>query len=153
MVKNAQDAEDLAQEVFIEVFKKKESFIGDSEIGTWIYRIAVNKCLEYLRRKKSQKRGGGNISNEIGENRIEEFNHPGVVLENKERAVVLFKAIETLSENQKVAFTLQKLEGLSIEEIGKIMRKNTSSVESMLFRARESLKQKLRSYYEQNEFV
>ena len=150
-VKNLTEAEDLAQEVFIEVFQKMHAFRGDSKIETWIYRIAVNKSLELLRKKNRLKRKEGTSAVDIADSEVPDFYHPGVALEQKERASILFKAIEKLPENQQVAFTLQKLEGLTVEDIGQIMRKSASSVESLLFRARENLKKELRTYYERNE--
>lgn len=150
-VKNKEDAEDLAQEVFIEVYQKMDSFLGNSEIGTWLYRIAVNKSLESIRKKKRLKRSGEMEG--IETNEAVSFEHPGIALENKERAAVLFKAIDLLPDGQKVAFTLQKLEGLTVSEIGKVMKKSNSSVESLLFRAKENLKKELKSYYEKNEYA
>ncbi|MEM8907338.1 MAG: sigma-70 family RNA polymerase sigma factor, partial [Bacteroidota bacterium] len=76
--------------------------------------------------------------------------HPGVQLEDKERAKVLFAAIDRLPEKQRVAFTLHKLEGLSYKEITEIMEVSLASVESLLFRAKQNLKKRLRTYYEKN---
>ncbi len=148
-VKNAEDAEDLAQEVFIEVYRKLDGFRGDARPGTWLYRIAVNKSLEYIRKTGRQKRKAE--SQQLIEDSslsTGRFDHPGVTLENKERAAILFSAIDTLPESQKVAFTLQKVEGLSLKEIGGVMKKKEGAIESLLNRARENLKVKLRAYYE-----
>ncbi len=149
-VKDLAEAEDLAQEVFIEVYRKIETFKGESSIETWIYRIAVNKSLELLRRKNRLKRKEMFKTN-LSNHEVPDFHHPGVALEQKERSAILFKAIEKLPEKQQVAFTLQKLEGLQVETIGKIMNRSSSSVESLLFRARQNLKKALISYYEKNE--
>jgi RNA polymerase sigma-70 factor (ECF subfamily) len=152
-IKNEQDAEDLAQEVFIEVYKNIDGFRGDAEIGTWIYRIAVNKSIEALRKSKTQKRRGQMASIEQQDiTDTNTFSHPGIKLENKERAKVLFKAIELLPENQRVAFTLQKVEGLTVVEISKVMKKSSSSIASLLIRAKENLRKGLQIYYESNEF-
>ena len=75
------------------------------------------------------------------------FEHPGVVLENKERASVLFKHISQLPDNQKVAFTLCNIEGLSYQEITEVMQLSLSSVESLLFRAKTNLRKTLKDYY------
>ncbi|MEQ9303526.1 MAG: RNA polymerase sigma factor, partial [Marinoscillum sp.] len=117
-------------------------------IGTWIYRVAVNKCLQYLRSKKAKKRGAITVelTDQLAETLV--FDHPGVKLENKELARVLFRAIDTLPEVQKVAFTLHKVEDLSDEEIGEILEKSRSAVESLIHRAKTNLRTQLTTYYE-----
>ncbi len=149
-LKNAEDAEDMAQEVFMQVFGSYDHFLGKSEVGTWLYKIAVNKCLEHLRKQKTQKRMGQLADVDGLEIASDLFYHPGVQLENKERAAVLLHAIGQLSENQQTTFTLHKVEGLSYEEIGKIMNKSTPSVESLMHRAKLKLQELLQSYYEKN---
>ncbi|WP_255763399.1 RNA polymerase sigma factor [Fulvivirga maritima] len=76
-----------------------------------------------------------------------DFVHPGVALENKERSQILMAHIDNLSENQKVAFNLHKLEGLSYQEISQVMQLSVSSVESLLFRAKKNLQKSLGNYY------
>ena len=75
----------------------------------------------------------------------------GVSLDNKERSAVLFKAIDKLPENQKIAFTLHKIEGLSYQEASEVMKLSLSSVESLLHRAKNNLKKNLEDYYENYE--
>ena len=77
--------------------------------------------------------------------------HPGVSLDNKEKAKELFKAIELLPEKQKIAFTLNRIEGLSYQEISDIMKLTVASVESLLHRARKNLRKNLETYYLQND--
>ena len=79
-----------------------------------------------------------------------EFNHPGIVLENKEKSAIIFKAINSLSENQRAIFTLAKIDGKSYQEIKEITGKSLSSVESIMFRAKKSLKEKLEIFYKNN---
>ena len=146
-----EDAEDIAQEVFIEIFSAIGKFRGESKLSTWIYRIAVNKSLAYIRKQKRQKRFAffSNIF-EVSENRklhIPDFEHPGVKLEHKENAKVLFAAIGRLPENQKIAFTLHKVEGLSYQEVCDVMHLSLSSVESLMFRARINLQKMLSGFY------
>ena len=78
------------------------------------------------------------------------FDHPGIVLDNKEQAVVLFKAIKKLPEKQRVAFTLHKMEGLSYQQIAAIMDTSLFATESLLVRAKNNLKKILQDYYQQN---
>lgn len=146
-----EDAEDVAQDVFIEIFYAIGKFREEAKLSTWIYRIVVNKSLEHIRRQKRQKRFAffTNIF-EVSENKklhVTDFEHPGVQLEHKENAKVLFAAISKLPENQKIAFTLHKVEGLSYQEVCKIMQLSLSSVESLMFRAKKNLKKLLADFY------
>jgi len=146
------DAEDITQEVFIEVYRSIQHFKAESKLSTWLYRIAVTKSLDYLRSKKRKKRFAfvtSLFSNDNNEPRFEatDFVHPGVQLENQERTTHLFKAIDQLPENQKVAFTLHKIEGLSYQEISEIMKTSVSSIESLMFRAKQNLQKILSDYY------
>ena len=152
-VPNKEDAEDIAQEVFVEVFHSIDKFKEASSLSTWIYRITTNKCLEFIRRKNTKKRFAflqSIFGNEIPLNKtpyFTEMNHPGIQMENKEVNEILFKAINKLPETQKVAFTLSKIDGLSYEEIGDVMEKSLSSVESLIFRAKKNLQDLLGNFY------
>lgn len=151
IVQNAEDAEDIAQEVFVQVYHSVGSFKGDSKFSTWLYRIAVTKSLDHVRRKRRKKRFGfvRSLFGEDSEMPIDapDFHHPGVSMEQKENAATLFKAINLLPENQRVAFTLHKLEGLSYQEVSDIMKTTVSSVESLMHRAKSNLQKKLEDYY------
>ena len=152
VVQNTEDAEDVAQEVFVQVYESINQFKGDSKFSTWLYRIAVTKSLDHLRKKKRKKRFAF-LQSLFGANEEEvihtpDFHHPGVGLENKEKAAVLFKAIEKLPDNQKTAFTLHKLEGLSYQEVADVMETTVSSVESLMHRAKGNLKKILTNYYQ-----
>jgi|TARA_B110000879_G_scaffold70165_1_gene97976 RNA polymerase sigma-70 factor (ECF subfamily) len=152
-IPNKEDAEDVAQEVFLEVFKSISKFKGDSKLSTWIYKIATNKCLEFIRKKNSKKRFAFMqtiFGNEIPVDKTSYFtevNHPGVLLENKEKSTIIFKAINTLSESQRVVFTLAKVDGKSYQEIVEITGRSLSSVESLMFRAKKNLQEKLEYFY------
>ena len=154
LVQDANDAEDVAQEVFIQVYESVEQFKGESKFSTWLYRIAVTKSLDHLRKKKRKKRFAF-LQSLFGVNEEEviqdpEFHHPGVKLENKEQAAVLFKAISKLPDNQKAAFTLHNLEGLSYQEVAEALSTTVSSVESLMHRARGNLRKILTDYYQKN---
>ena len=155
-VPNRHDAEDIVQDVFMEVFRSINKFRGDSKLSTWIYRITTTKCLEHIRAKKREKRKSffqSLIGMHENADRIKaiDYNHPGVLLENKERSKTLFAAIEKLPENQRVAFTLHKIEGLSYREITEIMEMSLSSVESLMFRAKKNLQKTLGGFYKGNK--
>ncbi|MGZ3894632.1 MAG: RNA polymerase sigma factor [Bacteroidia bacterium] len=152
ILQNSSDAEDIAQEVFVQVYHSVKDFKGDCKLSTWLYRITVTKSLDFLRAKKRKKRFAfvqSLFGEESNEPLVEQatFIHPGIQLENKERAGILFKAIDKLPENQKVAFTLNKVEGLSYQEIAEVMQLSVSSVESLLFRAKSNLQKLLGNYY------
>ena len=154
-VQQAEDAEDICQEVFIEVYQSIDKFKNESKIYTWIYRIAVSKSLDHLKSKKRKKRFAF-LQSLFGDEGISlaadkpHFDHPGVQLENKEHSKVLFYAISKLPEKQQTAFTLTKVEGLSYAEVSEIMQVSVSSVESLLFRANQNLRTLLENYYQKN---
>ena len=156
-VPNKEDAEDITQEVFLEVYKSISGFKADAKLSTWIYKITTNKCLEFIRRKNTKKRFGykQSIDNlEFGidqQNYFTEFNNPGVVLENKEKAQLLYRTIHTLPESQRVVFTLVKIDGKSYQEVVDITGKSLSSIESIMFRAKKSLREKLQNFYNQEK--
>ncbi|MEQ6124221.1 RNA polymerase sigma factor [Pseudotenacibaculum sp. MALMAid0570] len=156
-VPNKEDAEDVAQEVFLEVYKSVSKFKGNSKLSTWIYKICTNKCLEFIRKKNAKKRFAfmqSILGNEIPmdkTNFFTEFNHPGILLENKEKSEAIFLAINTLPESQRVIFTLAKIDGKSYQEIVEITGKSLSSVESVMFRAKKNLQQKLENFYKKNQ--
>jgi RNA polymerase sigma factor (sigma-70 family) len=149
-VQQAADAEEITQNVFVKVYERIGSFNSGSALGTWLYRITVRQSLDYLRARKRRKRFGNLTAlfgAEGGLRLPEDFNHPGVVAENKERAVILFKAIAGLPDSQKTAYLLQKLEGLPVLEIAAIMKTSAPAVESLLSRAKANLKKSLTAYY------
>ncbi len=153
MVQDHGMAEDIAQEVFITVFRSVLSFNAHSSISTWIYRITVNKCLDHLRARQRQKKTGlfsSIFSNDIGDtlqNRAV-FEHPGIKLEQRENARHLFAAIETLQHNQKIVFVLAYIEELPQKDIAEIMNLSVKAVESLLQRAKMNLRKKLSAVYE-----
>ena len=154
ILQNAEDAEDVAQEVFVQVYESIKSFKGESKFSTWLYRITVSKALDHLRKKKRKKRFAYIQSLFGADNQtmidLPDFHHPGITLDNKERAAVLFKAITQLPANQKIAFTLHKLEGLSYQEISEVMKTSVSSVESLMHRAKNNLRKWLTGHYGDN---
>lgn len=156
IVQQPEEAEDVAQEVFVQVFESIHTFGGDGKLTAWIYRIATIKALESYRKRHARKRFAFFtslfISNDeeggLDDRRHPvEFAHPGVKLEQQERSTVLFRAIERLSDQQKIAFTLHHIEGLSYQEITDVMQLSISAVESLLHRAKVNLRKRLTSYY------
>ena len=165
IVRQPEEAEDVAQEVFVQVYESIHTFGGDGKLTAWIYRIATTKALEAYRKRHARKRWGGLpfgfFTSLFGADGVEvglddrlhpvDFAHPGVKLEEQERAKVLFAAIARLADQQKVAFTLHHVEGLSYQEIVDVMQVSLSSVESLIHRAKVNLRKWLRTYYEQSK--
>ena len=150
-LQNPEDAEDVTQDVFIKIFESIGQFKGESALSTWVYRVAVTSALEFIRRKKRKKRFGflSPILGEDNEVRMDlpDFQHPGVVLDNREKAAMLFRAIKQLPENQQIAFVLNKVEGLNYQEVADVMKTSLSAVESLLHRAKTNLKENLKNFY------
>lgn len=152
-IPNKEDAEDIAQEVFVEVFRSISKFKRQSKLSTWIYRITTNKCLEFIRKRNTKKRFAfmQSITGQHFEldrtNYFTEMNHPGIILENKEKQELLFLAINNLPEAQRLVFTLNKIDGKSYQEVCDITEKSLSSVESLMFRAKKNLQNLLEDFY------
>ncbi|MBA7510782.1 RNA polymerase sigma-H factor [subsurface metagenome] len=153
---NAQEADDTAQEVFLKVYTKADSFKGESSFSTWLYRITINRCVDELRRRKNKI-----ISYETEFNQEEKLKLKDV-LASKERDIteelrknelqdIIQKAINSLPEKYRIIITLKEMEGLSYIEISQIMKISLAKVKIWLFRARQKLKGKLAFLYSQGE--
>lgn len=140
-VPNAAVAEELTQDVFMKVYKQASRFKGASSPKTWIYRIAINHCLDHLKAQKRQKRFGRHVG--IEEVPLATLDHPGVALEDKEALARLFTHIHTLPDRQRTALLLKAVEGLPQQEIADIMELSVKAVESLLSRAKSALRKKI----------
>jgi RNA polymerase sigma-70 factor (ECF subfamily) len=156
MVHNREDAEDIAQDVFIEVYRKIQDFREDSKLSTWLYRIAVNRSLNHIRDNKKH-RWFRSFEDEVSEKckkylevEAAKSDEPEYELENQQRAIILKEAINSLPKNQKVAFILSKYEDLSYHEIAEVMELSVSSIESLIFRAKKGLQKKLYKCYKKS---
>jgi len=153
---NAQEADDIAQEVFLKVYTKADSFKGKSSFATWLYRITVNRCVDELRRRKNKI-----ISYETEFNQEEKLKLKDVLasrgnditekLRQKELQDIIQKAVNSLPEKYRIILTLKEIEGLSYKEISQIMKISLAKVKIWLFRARQKLKGKLAFLYSQGE--
>lgn len=139
-LQNIEDSQEVTQDVFVKIFKKAHTFNGNSAVSTWIYRIAVNSSLNYLkkRNKKPYLFSFENLKYEFSN-----FEHPGVLEENKESAKIMYAAINLLPDSQKTAFILGFIEEKPRLEIAGIMQISLKAVESLLQRAKENLRKKL----------
>jgi RNA polymerase sigma-70 factor (ECF subfamily) len=146
LVQDQEDALDLSQEVFVEVFRSLQGFRGDSTLSTWVYRIAVNKSLNHLKRKQGQKFFGlsfsGRKKNETELRQVADpLHNPEQRMQNKELGEMLQSALARLPERQRTAFILHKVEELSYKEIADILQTSLSSVESLIHRAKDKLQE------------
>lgn len=150
-----EEAEDIAQDVFIEVYDSIHKFRGDAGLGTWIYRISVNKALNRSKRNQRlsffsrlSKQTGNNNQYVPIDHKATDDSQPDHILTLQENKRLLFKAIDKLPEKQKIAFLLNKYEELSYKEIADVMNKSVSAVESLLFRAKNNLREYLSKTFE-----
>ena len=149
---NESDAEDITQEVFIQVFRSIKHFKEKSELSTWIYRITITKCLDQLRKKKTKKRFAffTDIFEKNDSKKKDSFinyEHPGVETDKKELSARLFREIDKLPENQRIAFVLNTVEQLGYREVSEIMETSVPAVESLISRAKANLKKRLEKFY------
>jgi RNA polymerase sigma factor (sigma-70 family) len=152
MTANHEDANDLAQETFIKAFQALKSFKGDSSFYTWVYRIAVNKTINFLKQRRNRS---AHLS--LNDLDFNAENDPDLVAlisdKNPRRDINLAElqeklnvALMKLSSVHRLVVTLHDVQGLSHEEIGKIMDCNVGTVRSRLFYARQQLQAYLSDY-------
>ena len=149
---NAQDAEDVAQQVFINIYNAKASYKPTAQFTTWLYTVCKNTCLKTFRKKRFPTVSIDEDVETDEETVPVQLPDPQALtpLENalhREQEAVVKEAIEALPENQKMVVLLYKYEELSYEEIAKITGLSVKAVKSALHRARVSLKEKLAGYF------
>ena len=140
-VQNVEDAEEITQDVFVAIHHSLNTFKQHAEVSTWIYRIAINKSLDFLKAKKRKKRFGFIVS--VFENQetmqAHSFNHPGIELEQKQAIQLIFSALNKLNDKQKTALILSKIEQKSQKEVAEIMNLTPKAVESLIGRAKNNV--------------
>jgi RNA polymerase sigma-70 factor (ECF subfamily) len=152
---NRQDAEDVAQEVFLQAYKSASKFRQQAKVSTWLYRIAVNRSLNFIRDNKWSRRlknlGAllGDEAQQVANVPAPNSSRPDIALEQKERDEKLKKAIDSLPPKQRAALVLHKYEGLPYQEIAAILNCSLFSVESLLHRAKINLQRKLIQYLQE----
>jgi RNA polymerase sigma-70 factor (ECF subfamily) len=142
-VQNIEDAEEITQDVFVKVFDNLNSFKKQASLRTWIYRISINQSLDFIKAKNSQKRNFISEIFSLNDTNLKyeptNFNHPGIVLEQKEAYIKIFDAINQLSDTQKTAIILLKIEDKSQAETAEIMNLSVKALESLFQRAKKKL--------------
>ncbi|MEP7196347.1 MAG: RNA polymerase sigma factor [Saprospiraceae bacterium] len=149
-VQNSEDAQEITQDVFIRVFQSLKSFQNQSTIKTWMYRITINICLDYIKAKKRKKRFAFISSLFVDDSvklrhEVIDFNHPGIKMEDKEALEILLNKINDLPDKQKTALILHKIEHKMQNEISEIMNLTPKAVESLIQRAKINLQKSLDS--------
>jgi len=140
-----EDAEDITQEVFIEVFRSIKKFRQDSSLSTWIYRISVNKSINYTKKNRKYFENKS-INDYYAFENIQSQNDSNETLynmESKQLAQLIHNALQTLNEKQRTVFVMHKIEGIPYKEISNLLGISLSSVESLMHRAKLKLQKKL----------
>ncbi|WP_345056178.1 RNA polymerase sigma factor [Hymenobacter glaciei] len=144
LLRNPEEAEDVAQEVFVEVYQTIGRFRSESALSTWLYRLATSRALRNLRRARAKKRFAYfttllGFSNEVLHEPLD-HSHPQALLEDQQQLQLLISHIARLPDQQQVAFTLRHEQELSYEQIAAVLSTTVPAVESLLFRARQTLR-------------
>jgi RNA polymerase sigma factor (sigma-70 family) len=145
-VENREDAEEIAQDIFVKAYRSLADFRGESKFSTWLFTIARTSCISFLRKKKldtqslDNERTGIQLANKESEFRAD-------IVEQKSRHAMLNKSIRMLSVDDSQVLTLFYKGEQTLEEIGKIMRLDPNTVKVKLHRARQRLKDKMEKYF------
>jgi RNA polymerase sigma-70 factor (ECF subfamily) len=149
---NHSEVEDLAQDIFLKIYKAANSYVPGAQFKTWLYKVVANHCLNFCR---SQKRKA--IITSLDQSFSEDYNphiqrtkaqkeQPELMLQQRELQTALKKALSELPERQRMAIILHRFEGLSYKEVAATLGSSLSAVESLIFRAMNNLKEQLTPY-------
>ncbi len=148
-IRDAGEVEDVTQEAFIKAYRALPSFRGDSAFYTWLYRIGINTAKNYLVAMGRRAPTTTEFDSEEAENfddgdQLRDFNTPEAELMSKQIATTVNETMQALPEELRTAITLREIEGLSYEDIATIMNCPIGTVRSRIFRARETIAERLR---------
>lgn len=149
---NREEVDDLSQEVFVRVFRSLDRFEFDSSLYSWIYRIAVNLCIDEIRKKKIRKLIPLDFLTEKkleSEKRSKETSTSSDELLQKEKKEIIRGALDKLSPLHRTVILLREYQDLSYGEIAKTLRISPQAVKSRIFRAREELRELLKDYFQE----
>jgi RNA polymerase sigma-70 factor, ECF subfamily len=153
LVNNKEEAEDLAQESFLRVFRGRKKYHPRAKFSTWLYTIANRLALNVIRGRQRKPvvalnlRDSGPLGPRPAEQLVQDRGHqPQYNLQHQELAAVIRQALDTLNERQRVAVVLNKFEDMNYAEIGEVMGLTTKAVKSLLSRARMNLRAALIGY-------
>lgn len=141
MVGNPADAEDVAQEAFLNAWKGLAFFKGDSTFATWVYRLTTNAAIDFLRRRETRRTGGQlSLDDEAAADPVDPAPSPQEALERSEQKEALRRGLAALSEEHRQVLEMRAMDGLSYEEIGQLLDLPSGTVKSRLARGRLALK-------------
>ncbi|WP_246009009.1 RNA polymerase sigma factor [Hymenobacter metallilatus] len=144
LLRSREEAEDVTQEVFMAVHQSIGRFRGDAALSTWLYRLATERALKHRRQARTKKRFAFLTSLLSDTNEVlhhpPDYRHPLALLEGQQQLHELLAAIARLPDAQQVAFTLRHEQELSYEEIAAVLDTSVPAVESLLYRARQTLR-------------
>ncbi|HYX69614.1 MAG TPA: RNA polymerase sigma factor [Terriglobales bacterium] len=150
MCHNQGTAEDLAQEVFLRVYRSRESYSAEAKFTTWLYRIASNLAINHARDTKAERNTASldEANEETGLTIDVADGHATAEQEllRRERLAAIRKEVEALPERQRVAVLMHKYQGLDYKQIGEVLKLSESATKSLLFRAYETLRERLKSF-------
>jgi len=149
MIPNTDERDDIVQDILMRIYRNLGSFKRDAKLSTWIGRIAYNRCLDYLDKKKVILFDDA-FEDAIG-NIPDQSSSPEETIEKKSLSEALKREIDKLPEKYKTILTLYHIDELSYDEIGKVAGLPEGTVKSYLFRARKALKERLESRYKREE--
>ena len=155
-LRNRADADDLAQEVFVKVYRARKRYRPEAKFTTWLYRVAVNACLSEVRNRKrrvtwvsasldqsADDEAGGSLASRVADERSEE---PMESVEKDELKARVRAAVDELPDRQRLAIVMNKFHGLSYEELAETLEMTIPGVKSLLVRARENIRKRIEPY-------
>jgi RNA polymerase sigma-70 factor (ECF subfamily) len=157
LVGNLEEAEDLTQDVFLRVYKSRKGYRPRAKFSTWLFTIANNLALNYLRRKRRatslpvpQQSDGSQSNAPIGQHLPSRELTASSQVRKIELSEVVQDAVRVLGEDQRIAVLLNKFEDMSYSEIGAVMNRSPAAIKSLLARARNELRERLQPYVSSN---
>jgi len=143
ILKNREDAEDALQDTYLKTYNSIKKFEGVSSFKTWLYKILTNACLDKLRKQKRETTTSLYTTDEDGEHEInvaDETYSPEISAQKSAAYAALKKALDTLSEEHRIAIIMRDIDGLTYDEIAEATETNVGTVKSRINRARSQLK-------------
>jgi RNA polymerase sigma-70 factor (ECF subfamily) len=145
-------AEELAQEVFLRVYKSRQTYSADAKFTTWLYRIATNLAMNYARDTKSERQGKVSLDEPVDEESDRTLDVPDTMMTaedaivKRERMEAIKKCVLELPERQRVAVLMHKYQEMDYKQIAQALNLSESATKSLLFRAYETLREQLKSF-------
>jgi RNA polymerase sigma-70 factor (ECF subfamily) len=150
MARNQGVAEELAQEVFLRVYRSRQTYAAEAKFSTWLYRIATNLAVNHARDSRAEKAGVSldEVDEETGQTIDVADATPGAEQEllRRERMAAIRRHVEELPERQRLAVVMHKYQELDYREIARVLKLSESATKSLLFRAYETLREKLKEF-------